>query len=59
MIIFFELSNIVVSFQRYINKIIIKKQNIFVIIYINNILFYIKNLGQPNMDKIYWVFEKL
>ena len=32
------------SFQGYINKILVKKLNIFVIIYLDNILIYIKDL---------------
>ena len=39
----FGLSNVLVSFQSYINKIIAKNLNLFVIIYIDNIFIYIKN----------------
>ena len=41
-IILFRLSNTLVNFQGYINKILAKKLNIFVIIYLNNIFIYIK-----------------
>ena len=40
-------------FQRYVNKIFVKKFNIFIIIYLNNILIYIKNLGQFYIEVIY------
>ena len=35
--IFFGLTNVPASFQRYINKILAKKLNIFIIIYLDNI----------------------
>lgn len=41
----FELSNTLTSFQDYINKILVKKFDIFVIIYLDNIFIYIENLG--------------
>ena len=41
----FGLFNAPASFQDYINKILAKKLNIFVIIYLDNILMYIKNEG--------------
>ena len=42
----FGLSNALASFQNYINKILAKKLDIFVIIYLNDIFIYTKNLGQ-------------
>ena len=41
----FGLFNAPASFQGYINKIVTKKLDIFVIVYLNNILIYIKDLG--------------
>lgn len=41
--IFFKLFNIFINLQKNINKILIKKHNIFVIIYLNNIIIYIKD----------------
>ena len=41
----FCLTNAPASFQRYINKIFAKKFNIFVIVYLDNILIYIDNDG--------------
>ena len=40
------LSNALVSFYVYINRILVKKFNIFVIIYLDDILIYIKDLDQ-------------
>ena len=40
---FFGLTNIPANFQKYINKILTKKFNIFVIVYLDNILIYIDN----------------
>ena len=42
---FFGLSNTPTTFQKYINKILAEKLNIFIIVYLNNILIYIKDLG--------------
>ncbi len=58
-IISFGLSNTLAIFQGYFNKILAKKQNIFVIVYLDNILIYIKNLGQAHIEGIGWVFENL
>lgn len=43
-VILFDISNVPAILQDYINKILIKKLDIFVIIYLNNILIYI-NVG--------------
>ena len=48
----FGLINILAAFQSYINKIIVKKVNIFVIIYLNNILIYIENKGKKHIEAI-------
>ena len=41
----FRLSNAPASFQGYINKILAEKLNIFVIVYLDDIFIYIKNLS--------------
>ena len=41
----FGLSNALATFQGYINKILAKKLNIFVIVYLDNILIYTKDPG--------------
>ena len=55
----FGLSNAPASFQDYINKILTKKLDIFVIVYLNDILIYTKEPGQAHVDAIWWVFEEL
>lgn len=40
-------------FQKYIHKIFAKKLDIFVIIYLNEILFYIENLGRFYIQQIF------
>ena len=41
----FGLSNAPVSFQSYINKILVEKLNVFVIIYLDDIFIYIEDKG--------------
>ena len=36
-------------FQKYVNKILTEKLNIFMIIYLDNILIYTKNPSQPHV----------
>lgn len=48
----FSLSNTPASFQGYINKILIEKFDIFVIVYLANILVYTENSGQPYIDAV-------
>lgn len=48
----FRLSNVLVKFQSYINKILAKKFNIFIIVNLNNILIYTKNWSQDHMIAI-------
>ena len=45
-----ELSNIPASFQGYINKILVEKLNIFVIVYLDDILIYIKDQDQGHIE---------
>ena len=55
----FGLFNAPASFQGYINKIFAKKLDIFVIVYLDNILVYTKDLGLPQVDTVCWVLEQL
>ena len=55
----FGLSNVPPNFQGYINKILAKKLNIFVVVYLNDIFIYIKNSGQAYVDAIWWVLKEL
>lgn len=41
----FQFSNALASFQDYINKILVEKLDIFVIVYLDEILINIKNFG--------------
>ena len=54
----FKLTNILASFQRYINKILIEKLDIFVIIYLDYILIYIDNDGDGHVAAVQWVLEQ-
>ncbi len=53
----FGLSNTSASFQGYLNKILTKKLDIFVVMYLNDIVIYTKDLGQSYMDVVRWVLE--
>ena len=47
------------SFQRFINKILAKKFNIFVIVYLDNILIYTDDDGDGHVAAVRWVLKKL
>ena len=49
---FFKLSNAQTSFQNDINKILAKKLDIFVIIYLDNILIYSKDKNQDQVNVV-------
>lgn len=49
LIMLFKLFNALASFQKYTNKILIKKLNIFIIKYLNNIFIYTKDPDQAHM----------
>ena len=55
----FILSNILANFLGYINKILVKKLDIFVIIYLDDIFIYIKNLGQSYIETMKCVLDIL
>ena len=48
----FELSNAPASFQDYIIKILVEKLDIFVVMYLDDILIYTKDTGQTHMNAI-------
>ena len=56
---FFSQKNIPASFQGYINKILAKKLDIFVIIYLNDIFIYTNNDGNGHIIIVRWVLEQL
>ena len=48
----FKLSNVLASFQGYINKILAKKLDIFVIVYLDDIFIYTKDPGQGHVEAV-------
>ena len=55
----FGLSNAPASFQGYINKILAEKLDIFVIVYLDDILIYTEDSGQGHLEAVRWVLEQL
>lgn len=45
------------SFQGYMNKIFAEKLDVFVIVYLDNILIYIKESSQSHVETLSWVFD--
>ena len=55
----FGLSNAPATFQGYVKKILAKKFDIFVIVYLDNILIYTKDPGQLHVEAMRWVLDQL
>ena len=55
----FGLTNTPASFQRYINKIVVEKLDIFVIVYLDDILIYTDDDGDGHVVAVQWVLEQL
>ena len=55
----FGLTNALTSFQEYINKILAKKLDIFVFLYLNNILIYTNDDRDGHVAAIWWVLKQL
>ena len=55
----FGLSNAPANFQGYINKILAKKLDVFVIVYLDDILIYTKDKGQGHVETVRWVPDLL
>ncbi len=55
----FGLSNAPANFQGYINKILAKKLDIFVVVYLDNILIYNEDPWQLHVEAVQWVLEQL
>ena len=55
----FGLSNAPASFQGYINKILAEKLDVFVIVYLDDILIYTEDVGQGHVEAVKWVLENL
>ena len=58
-VILFGLSNALANFQGYVNKILAKKLDIFIVVYLDDILIYTKDLGQPYVEVVRWVLNQL
>ena len=56
-VISFGLFNTVVSFQRYINKILAKKLDVFVILYLDDIMIYTIDASQGHMEAVWCIFR--
>ena len=55
----FGLTNAPGSFQGYMNKILAEKLNIFVIVYLDIIVIYIKDSEKAHVEAVQWVLEVL
>ena len=55
----FELLNAPVSFQNYISKMLVKKLNIFIIMYLYDIFIYTENPRKSHMEAVWWVLNFL
>ena len=55
----FGLFNTPATFQGYVNKILAEMLDVFVIIYLDDILIYTKDPGQPHVEAIRWVLDQL
>lgn len=56
---FFRLFNASAMFQGYVNKILAEKLDISNIVYLDHILIYTKDLGQPHVKVVRWVLDQL
>ncbi len=57
-VLFFGLSNTPANFQGYINKILVGKLDIFIIVYLDNILIYTENPGQLHVEAVRTVLDQ-
>ena len=58
-VMFLSLFNAHASFQGYVNKMLAEKLDVFVIVYLNDILIYIKDTGQSHVEAVRWVLREL
>ena len=56
---FFGLTNAPATFQGYIYKILAEKLDVFVIVYLDDILIYTENEGKEYVEAVQWVLEQL
>ena len=55
----FRLTNMPASFQKYINKIFANKFDIFLILYLDNILIYIDDNRNGHVAAVRWLLKQL
>ena len=55
----FGLFNALAQFYSHINKIFAKKLAIFIVIYLDNIVIYTKNLKYSHIKIVQWLLEQL
>ena len=55
----FGLTNAPGSFQGYVNKILAEKLDIFIIVYLDDILIYTKDPGKAHVEAVRWVLDVL
>ena len=55
----FGLSYVLATFQKYVNKILAEKLVIFIVVYLDDILIYIKDPRQPHIEAVCWVLDQL
>ncbi len=55
----FGLTNALVTFPHYINKILVEKFDVFVIVYLDDILIYIESEGKKHVEAVWCVLEQL
>ena len=55
----FGFSNASATFQEYVNKILAEKLDIFIIVYLDDILIYIKDSSQPHIEDVRWILDQL
>ena len=53
----FSLFNAPATFLGYVNKILGKKLDVFIIVYLNDIQIYTKNPGQPHVEAMRWILD--
>ena len=55
----FGLTNAPATFQGYINKILTEKLDVFVIVYLDNILIYTEDESKGHVQAVHWVLDHL
>ena len=55
----FGLTNAPAIFQSYINKILAEKLDVFVIVYLDNILIYTEDKSEGHVQAVHWVLDQL